>query len=622
MQGSGRIVICDAAHPYGSELVVVRWEKEPYTTPNKKHAAFALPQPNLCFRSFVNDFDSALAGLLYRVLFPVVDGKAVVTALRPEFRSAEIAETPFMKLMTQYRNRLANRVGWVYPMDDEEFVRTSPPHKKKLYARCIPSLNHTDWDEEDTIIRAFVKEEKHELTGKGSTVPRLIQGRLGYRKLPRYHFRLGQHLRPMEHKIYEAMEHGTRLSGSIVEVFVAKGRDAAEVARGIVHGWGLFKRPVAVGLDASKFDAFVSQMLLSFEHELYLKCSPAGLRDELRALLEHQFVNVGKIRARGGKIRYLMKGRRCSGDINTGLGNTVLMVSILRAFCATVGLHAYIVDNGDDAIIICEQSDLYKMEGLTGVVERETGLKIVAEEPVLWLEQIEFCRSHPVSTDHGWVMVRNQDAVGKDLVCIKHDMPKVWLKKWLYCVGEGGLAASRGVPVRQSFYNMLKRMGTKGRVKPDASTEYTFKWVKTDPGEVVITGAARYSYWLAFGVTPEEQLAWEGIYNDVEEYGEEPPTIPLMRGSGPTNFPLWPVGVDKVGEFSRPLPPFVVAGFGDGAFAMEAPTGFMLHSEELVATGLVQGRFNRGGRVKVDRNQNGLPYQGAGGYFPSWHMCY
>jgi hypothetical protein len=139
------------------------------------------------------------------------------------------------------------------------------------------------------------------------------------------------------------------------------------------------------------------------------------------------------------------------------------------------------------------------------------------ERPVSVFEQIEFCQARPVWAGDGWVMVRkHRHSAAKDCISIKPlDNPKVF-DAWRYTVSEGGISLTGGVPVQQEFYAALGR-GAKAKILIDPTMETGFAMMARGMSRKLrpITAQSRFSYWLAFGVTPDEQEALEGVYRGV-----------------------------------------------------------------------------------------------------------
>jgi hypothetical protein len=268
-------------------------------------------------------------------------------------------------------------------------------------------------------------------------------------------------------------------------------------------------------LDASRFDQHVSEQALKFEHSLY---NAVYKSKELAKLLSWQLNNVGVAQASDGWFRYRKKGSRMSGDMNTSMGNKLLMCLMAKAYIDTLPFEVEFVNNGDDCLMIFESKHLKKTVGLQEYF-KDFGFKIVRELPVYEFEQIEFCQTKPLLTTSGWRMVRNvKTCMSKDVTCVNlgHNLKqyRVWLSK----IGECGSTAAAGVPVLQSFYNMLSRFGTAGKLDNGANFEGEYTWqMKMIKGlgglSTNIDDTARYSFWMQTGISPDHQCEMEQYFN-------------------------------------------------------------------------------------------------------------
>lgn len=114
-------------------------------------------------------------------------------------------------------------------------------------------------------------------------------------RLPRYNVIVGRYLKPLEHTLYRAL---AKMHGSTV---VTKGLTIDQTGRLLARKWHKFNHPVAVGIDASRFDQHVSKQALEWEHSIYNKLFES---DELAAALKWQIYNVGFARCKDGCIKY------------------------------------------------------------------------------------------------------------------------------------------------------------------------------------------------------------------------------------------------------------------------------------------------------------------------------
>jgi hypothetical protein len=360
----------------------------------------------------------------------------------------------------------------------------------------------------DAQIKAFVKAEKV----KAGSAPRLIQPRD-----PRYNVVVGRYLKPIEGRVYDAIA-----KAWLSRHTVMKGMNAHGVARAMRELWDRFRDPVAVEIDAERFDQHVSVEALQWEHSIYLSCVASSAdRMRLKKLLSWQVQNKGVGYCPEGRIRYTVNGCRMSGDMNTGLGNCLLTSALLWEYCRTCNVHAKLVNNGDDCVVIMERVDYKRFLNGSHAWFTEMGFTMVMQPPKDVFERIEFCQASPVFDGDRWVMVRNYKAFHKDSLSLFPLVDPGATRKWLNAVGEGGSALANGIPIWEEFYrwyvrssdalpklrgNRKHRFGVLQHGALDTGMMILSRGMDRKPG---VTQQARYSFWLAFGVVPDQQLAIE-----------------------------------------------------------------------------------------------------------------
>lgn len=193
--------------------------------------------------------------------------------------------------------------------------------------------------------------------------------------------------------------------------------------------------------------------------------------------------------------------------------------------CDELGIEAELANNGDDCVLIMEQENLQMvLEAVPAFFERY-GFRMTVEKPVTEFEEIEFCQSHPVHLGVGWTMVRNvRTCLQKDPMClmpIQND--KVW-RKWLGAVGECGLATVPGCPILQDFYGCFWRNGVSAGQRFKSAVFRNTSMIERGTGmraNSVITQEARVSFYKAFGVPPDYQIAVEDYFSKVTIGGIE-----------------------------------------------------------------------------------------------------
>lgn len=200
-----------------------------------------------------------------------------------------------------------------------------------------------------------------------------------------------------------------------------------------------------------------------------------------------------------------------SGDINTSLGNCIIMSSIVLAYFEHHGIDARLANNGDDCMLFCSARDEGKMSGLSAWF-RDFGFTLTVEPTRYVLEQCEFCQCKPVLCDNGWRMTRDPwTAMSKDLVSLQGWSSPVEVRNWAASIADCGIQLTRGVPIWEAFYTKLGCWGFKGSERvEDSGLGYLARGVEG----CGVSEYARYSFWRAFGITPDQQLAIEKELGD------------------------------------------------------------------------------------------------------------
>jgi len=434
------------------------------------------------YYSHNNNVSTANHALAERLFF-VKNGDAFATPPAPD-RGA------FRKL-NKFRHTLINRLPLgLRPISIDQFLSYYEGPRLHRYTQAARSLEMLPVRKFDSRVKFFVKAEK---VCKVGAVPRGISPRDA-----RYNIVLGVYLKCAESHIFKAIN---SLYG---ETVVAKGLNAVERGQLLHDKFRRFADPVVVGLDASRFDQHVSKQALQWEHSVYLSLYPGDR--ELQRLLSWQVVNIGSFYAPDGTIKFRRTGGRMSGDMNTALGNVLLMCAMMWTYSREVGVPMSLLNDGDDCVVIVERHDYDRFVG--GVQEwfHGLGFTMKVEAPVCVLEQICFCQSHPVWDGKGYRMVRDpRKAIPKDLFSVNRLDTRGRWDQLRSAVADCGLALSDGIPVMPSFYHMVGR-GAPSRVRParpETGLDY-LSWGLSYTNSK-ITDEARVSFWRAFSITPAEQ---------------------------------------------------------------------------------------------------------------------
>lgn len=406
----------------------------------------------------------------------------------------------FNKSLKQLRNRLLKvlKPTPIVPREDYPLLYTG--RKQGIYRRAAASLALKAVNRADSFVSTFVKAEKVNLAAKPDPVPRVIQPRS-----PRYLLEVGRYLKKFEKELLRGFR---KICGYDV---ILKGMNATEVAEQMRENWESFKDPVAIGLDASRFDQHVSKEALLYEHSIY---NGVFRNKELASLLEMQLHNRGIGRAEGQRLDYRVEGKRMSGDINTGMGNCLIMTSIILAIMWDIGISFRLSNNGDDCVLFLERADLAKLASL-GARALEYGFNIITEAPVYVFEQVVFCQAQPVYTSTGWRMTRDpRTAMSKDCVSLLGWDNEGDIRAWAYAIGQCGLSLTTGIPVWQHWYARILGYGRERLSANESVNDSGLGYMSKGVTGGEISEQARYSFWLAFGIEPDLQVALEQDYSE------------------------------------------------------------------------------------------------------------
>lgn len=477
-------------------------DSAPYTHEDKRslHCAYNLVGPGLP-RPYVHEGCTCneIVSLRNRVLFKV---PSIKCDLRP-FRKVAVKIGRFLQ-------DIAHRMSY------EEAILTMLASKRQRYYDAAEHLKYVGITEKDARISAFLKFERLPECLKD---PRMIQFRN-----PIYGVELATYLKAIEHTLYRLPNWlfdgcKTRLVGNVI----AKCHNSVKRANQIKRKFETFNNPVVFSLDCSRWDAHVQIEHLKIEHTVY---NVAFQDPHLAKLLKWQLVNQGTT-ANG--IKYKCPGNRMSGDMNTALGNCILMTVFVETIMA--GRNHQIYDDGDDCLVFCEREEMDEVQSLIAAGFANLGFSLKFENLAFRLEDVRFCQSAPVHTDKGWTMVRSPFKImGFGLMGTKYlNNGDASVATYTRSCGVAGVALSSGVPVLQAYYQRLIEIGEQhgGAVKTMTLSHLGgFFRLATDFGRVdledgtdrshPITHDARLSFQSAWGITIEEQLEYESLFQELE----------------------------------------------------------------------------------------------------------
>jgi len=355
----------------------------------------------------------------------------------------------------------------------------------------------------DYKLRAFLKAEK--VSAAKDAKPRMI-----FPRSPRYNLSLASWLKPFEHWLWGYLSFSRLFGGRNPTRVVAKGLSPQRRANLIRRKLGRFVCGACFEVDGKAFEAHVSSPQISAEHSVYL----AAFRGDpaLQSVLSHQ--TFEGVTSSGQK--FSRPGGRASGDFNTGMGNSLIMLAVVGPVLKSRGVPFDLLVDGDNALVFCELADLGRVQkDFAEDVMAETGHELTLEEPTVQLESIRFGRSAPLCLGgERWTMVREPWSVISGATASHR-----WLRepsfalRYLEGVARCELSLARGVPVLQAWaLGLLRACGTSKKALPSAALADYFvvgAWLAGEEAVVEPSREARLSFERAFGITPEEQRLWE-----------------------------------------------------------------------------------------------------------------
>jgi len=445
-----------------------------------------------------NSFVNVRRGLVERVCYRNIDGKLVSV---PQPQKDGYSD------LTQIAEEIVSHMPICRRITRRQFVDSYVGRRRQVYERAAESLARRPVCVADGYMSTFSKAEKINRSAKPDPCPRVIQPRG-----PRYNVELGRALKRMEVKLKEA----------VAEVWggptVMKGYNASQTGVQMWAMWREFRDPVAIPIDAVRFDQHVSKPALQWEHSVYLKCLQGKDRTAIEKLLAMQLENKGFARTAEGNIKYTVVGRRMSGDMNTGMGNCLLMCAMMLGFIRAIKVRARLANNGDDCVLFVEREDEKRVRAAMAGYFLQKGFTLEVEPTVDVFEQITFCQTNPVlGPDGTYVMVRDpRVAIDKDCYTMLPMQAMRDMKFWAHNIGSCNLALGRGMPLWQDFAQMLLRFsGPTGRqqIAEQVADSGMYRLsIGMESKTTPISAETRLSFWRAFGITPDLQDVCESHY--------------------------------------------------------------------------------------------------------------
>lgn len=370
----------------------------------------------------------------------------------------------------------------VTPMSYYDIINHYSCGKKKVYIRALEKIRAVGYDRRWSYVKMFVKPDKYAESEIHAKAPRAIQ----YRD-PAFNLLIARFLKPFEEQFYKSDD-------------IAKGKNVQQRARICIEKYQMFEQPLVIMLDHSKFDSTVNVEHLKMKHKAYHRCFN---NSALKNLLKCQLKNKGF--SKNG-IRYTIKGTVMSGDYDTGLGNTLINWLVLHSWCRKIKHEVFI--DGDDSLVFIDRRDFSKLSfDHFEKMGFETKMEITTD-----LQQAEFCQSKIIFGQIPCFVRNPYRMISHSNVSLKRYPAKLWPN---ILAGRGicELVLNRGIPIGQHLGAYYLVPGLKPIWDPEDF--YKFK-INKDTVACEITDEARYSYYEAFGIDINQQLAIEQSFSNAK----------------------------------------------------------------------------------------------------------
>jgi len=446
------------------------------------------------------------------------------------------------------------RTGKLQPLTDE-MIRN---HVRKRYTgtkrlNCMAALASLHADpvrKDDAAVKVFGKIEKLPIKPIIGLKPRVISFRDGKGLPYRFLISLLRYLCNLEHTLYSVA--GILGPGLCFAKSMNVRRRAERILEMIRELGG---KCIYASLDCSAFGGHVNVFQLRLCHDFYKRSLHPFLnvaqRAELAKLLDWQLNN----RCRSPFLSYTVKGKRMSGDLDTGLGNSIINAIMLRSFMERIGVpethFRYLIDGDDCVVLVNEEYQLvFTSEAFVSHYLRfGHELKVEELEPLKSAEQVLFCQCRPVLLSNGFCMVRDPF---KMMTAPGINANWFWrtedFYEYFHAVSHAELHLNKGVPVLASYWRMCQRFVPRGfrarKTRDVLKTEYRYQrenfGVVLEPtnAEGDLTLETRASFARAFGITLEQQFLLELSFEQWRETQQLCGDQNLQYGLAPFLLPV------------------------------------------------------------------------------------
>lgn len=360
----------------------------------------------------------------------------------------------------------------------------------------------------DYFLSAFLKAEKF-CSDTKQQKPRMI-----FPRSPRYNLCLASWLKPLEHWLWPRLK-GLAQRGVPKSRVCAKGLGPEARADLIVQKFRRVRKCRVFEVDGKSFEAHVYRRHLELEQRGYMVAFRGD--SQLQSLLAHQL----RLKGACGGVKFERDGGRASGDFNTGMGNTIVMLACVEAIVEAAKLR--VVDclcDGDNALLFVPEEDCSRaMKAFADLACPLTGQELTLEKPVAVLEHIRFGQSAPVFNGERWTMTRDwRKVLSHGCSSHKHLRDIDFAPRYLAGVALCEAHLGQGLPILGVWAATLwahTRRATRRAASSVALEDYRYLGVSELPTKFPQlrepTREARQSFARAFGLEPDAQVIVEGM---------------------------------------------------------------------------------------------------------------
>jgi len=455
----------------------------------------------MVFHNSVNNLHAAILGRVYFVK----DGG--------EFKKPPVPRD--LKPFKKFLRKLRHKVNYGGRMSYFDYANTRAGPKKQAYLREVETLHERIITWRDELAKFFIKDELMALEpdGLGGWIyktPRVIRPQSVVINLL-----LGVHIAPLEKAVYRALDRCLARNSNVRRT-VTKAMNVVQIGETIKEKWDQFDDPICVQLDCSRFSQHVSVGIHDAITD-FLVSVPGESTDEgkdLRKQMNRARTVRWVAKARDGALRGEVTGTLSDGVVFTSLFGVLTMCAMVDDACTRAGIKREMFSAGDDTNIICEKIHWALIKPHLEQVAADYGFNIKVEGTSSTIEGITFCRMQPVFDGATWRMVREPlDSMTRDGMTVKPVPNEAIWDELRAAKAHCGTALTSGMPVLQAFYDMLGR-GTTGfkesRIDQHSGMVRMSKGLESKQN--FVSDEARLSFFRAFGIDPERQIALEEFY--------------------------------------------------------------------------------------------------------------